>query len=103
MFLIFAGQCYYPSAGAGSLVTTSDSFDKAVMLASKLMGLWAIPAKEDWMWGDEIDSDVADKIEWVHVLDLHTMTIVYKLGDEPYGGESPYSRFASAECEIFIE
>jgi len=103
MFLVFAGQCYYPSAGAGSLVTKSESLYEAKAIASKLLGLTGISEENAWMWEEDPSLEDGDRIEWVHVLDLDSMEIVFRVGDSPYGDDGPYTRFSYSGEEVFIQ
>jgi len=77
-YLIFGGTAFYAAGGARDLIETADSLEVAEKFAGGIIGATAIIANKD-------DEDSSCKIEWSHVLDLETKTIVAKFGARPYG------------------
>ena len=63
-YLIFAGECYYPRAGAGDLIATSDLLKTARITAELL--------QKDY--------------DWVIVYSLISDRNIIQLGEEPLGG-----------------
>lgn len=57
-FLLFAGEAFYPGGGMMNYVNAYDTQDEAEAIAERLMGL------------------TIGFIEWYHVVDRRTMTVV---------------------------
>jgi hypothetical protein len=73
-YLVFAGAAYYAAGGARDLIDASDSLDDATEFAESIIGMVGV-----------VDDEDSCKLEWSHVLDLETKTIIAKFGDRPYG------------------
>ena len=77
-YLIFGGTAYYAAGGARDLITGVDDYHHAKDYAENIIGMTGdVPNPE----GEE---EVC-MIEWSHVLDLETKSIIAKFGDRQYG------------------
>ena len=75
-YLIFGGAAYYAAGGARDLIKTADSAGTAKAFADAIIGMTGT------IEGDDHETV---KIEWSHVLDLETKSIIAKFGDRPHG------------------
>jgi len=75
-YLIFGGAAYYAAGGARDLITGAYDLDNAKDYAESIIGMTGVIEGED---------EDTVKIEWSHVLDLETKSIIAKFGDRPYG------------------
>ena len=75
-YLIFAGTAYYAAGGARDYIMSTDNLPAASHFAASLIGKTGILDEED---------DDTVKLEWSHVLDTETKSIILKFGKRPYG------------------
>lgn len=74
MYLIFSGECYYPSGGANDYIAQKDTLEDAKNTAKELIG-------KTLTYSDGINCTA----EWSHIMNTKTGLIVAKFGESPYG------------------
>ena len=75
-YLIFAGEAYYAAGGARDYIDSTDDLPFANTIAEKIIGKTGVLDEEN---------DDTVKLEWSHVLDTKTESIILKFGKRPYG------------------
>ena len=75
-YLIFAGTAYYAAGGARDYLISTNNLSKASNFAEKIIGKTGVL--------DEEDNDTVE-LDWSHVLDTKTESIILKFGKRPYG------------------
>lgn len=83
MYLVFCGESFYASGGANDVVRRFDALAAAEEYASNLIGRQMVLMVNDW--GGDLDDDYCEKVEWSHVFDTESMSIVQRFGRAPYG------------------
>ena len=81
IYLIFAGDTYYPAEGMRNLYGTAATLDDAIVIGkeaievgSKLGGRWN--GSNDLQPMEQPESFVGSPCDWMHIVDLRTMKII---------------------------
>ena len=80
MFLIFDGECYYTAGGGHDLLYITEGRDWAAQKAREFVGQFAFTKIDP----DDPNFDQYHNIEWTHVVDGTTGTILESFGGKPY-------------------
>lgn len=83
MFIVFAGECYYPAEGwrsaygfRATLAEARDLADEAVTTGHYHIGIWGQQSHDPELLG--VAHGVQTNLGWSHVVDMSTKRIVYE-------------------------
>lgn len=90
MYLIFGGERYYAAGGGYDLLGRRESREDAIAFAQQAIGKEGVePYDEDLDFME--DEPRTTPIEWAHVFDAESGTIIATYGDMPLGGGTMFT------------